>query len=86
MLKFLTSVLITAVVCIPGPAWSYDKALAESYASLFAPVKGADAGKSLHLIKPDTFLKKVTNLEPLVALDIRTPAETGVFGSTLPGT
>jgi rhodanese-related sulfurtransferase len=86
MLKLLTTMLITTVVCIAGPAWSYDTALAESYASLFAPVKGADAGKALHLMKPDAFLEKVANQEPLVALDIRTPAEMGIVSSTLPGT
>lgn len=54
--------------------------------SYSAPVKGAGAGKALHLIKPDAFLEKVKKHEPLVALDIRTPAETGVFSATLPGT
>lgn len=38
------------------------------------------------MIKPDAFLEKVKKHEPLVALDIRTPAETGVFSATLPGT
>jgi rhodanese-related sulfurtransferase len=39
----------------------------------------------LHLIPPDAFLNKVKANEPLVALDIRTPAETGIYGLTLPG-
>jgi rhodanese-related sulfurtransferase len=59
--------------------------LAESYAKLFAPVKGAGAGKALHLIPPDSLLNKVKAKEPLVVLDIRTPAETGVYSATLPG-
>jgi len=57
--------------------------MAESHADLFSPVKGAGAGKSLHLIPPDVFLNTVKG--PLVVLDIRTPAETGVYGVTLPG-
>jgi rhodanese-related sulfurtransferase len=59
--------------------------MAKSYATLFAPVKGAGAGKALHLIPPDAFLNIVKAKEPLVVLDIRTPAETGVYSVTLPG-
>ncbi|HBE93515.1 MAG TPA: rhodanese-like domain-containing protein, partial [Gammaproteobacteria bacterium] len=81
----LTITLLAVAVTIAGPAWSYDPAMAESYATLFAPVKGAGAGKALHLIKPDGFLNKVKAKEPLVVLDVRTPAETGVYSVTLPG-
>ena len=85
MLKTFTTFLVAFAVTLATPAWSYDTAMAESYAGLFAPVKGAAAGKALHLIKPDTFLEKVKADEALVVLDIRTPAETGVFSATLPG-
>jgi len=60
-------------------------AMAESYAKLFAPVKGAGAGKALHLIKPDALLNKVKAKSSLVTLDVRPPAEIGVFTSILPG-
>jgi hypothetical protein len=30
----------------------------------YLPPLSADAGKALHLMKPDAFLKTVTNLEP----------------------
>ena len=83
--RLLTITLLAVAVTISGPAWSYDSAMAESYAELFAPVKGAGAGKALHLIPPDAFLNKVKAKEPLVVLDIRTPAETGVYSVTLPG-
>ena len=83
--RLLTITLLAVAVTIAGPAWSYDSALAESYAKLFAPVKGAGAGKALHLIPPDALLNKVKAKEPLVVLDIRTPAETGVYSVTLPG-
>ena len=83
--RLLTITLLAVTVTIAGPAWPYDSAMAESYATLFAPVKGAGAGKALHLIKPDGFLNKVKAKEPLVVLDVRTPAETGVYSVTLPG-
>jgi len=83
--RILTTTLLAVAVAFAGPAWSYDTAMAESYAQLFAPVKGAGAGKALHLIKPDSLLHKVKAKEPLVILDIRTPAETGVYSVTLPG-
>ena len=86
MLAHLATPFVLAVgLAMAGPAWSYDTAMAESYAKLFAPVKGAGAGKALHLMKPDAFLNKVKANEPLVTLDARTPAEIGVFTSILPG-
>ena len=84
-IRLLTISLLAVAVTIAGPAWSYDETMAESYAKLFAPVKGAGAGKALHLIKPDALLNKVKAKEPVVVVDIRTPAETGVYGVTLPG-
>ena len=72
-------------LALSSPAWSYDAAMAEGYASLFAPVKGAAAGKALHLMKPAAFVEKLKAEEPLVVLDIRTPAETGVYSTTVPG-
>jgi len=80
-----TTFLLAITVALATPAWSYDAAMAESYAKLFAPVKGAGAGKALHLMKPDAFMNKVKAKEPVVALDVRTPAEIGVFTSILPG-
>jgi len=85
LVRLLTITLLAVTVIITEPVWSYDSAMAESYAELFAPVKGAGAGKALHLMKPDAFLNKVKAKEPLVVVDIRTPAETGVYSATLPG-
>jgi rhodanese-related sulfurtransferase len=82
---FTIAILATAVV-FGAPVWSYDSGLADSYANLFAPVKGKAAGKALHLMKPEAFLNKVKANEPLVVLDVNTPAESGVFTSSLPGT
>ncbi len=84
--RLLTITLLSVAMFFTGPAWSYDAAMAESYAQLFEPVKGAAAGKALHVMKPDAFLNKVKANEPLVVLDVRTPAETGIYHVTLPGT
>lgn len=80
----LTVLSLVMAVSLAAPAWSYDAAMAESYAKLFAPVQGAGAGKALHLMPPDAFLDKVKSNEAMVALDIRTPAETAVYSVTLP--
>jgi rhodanese-related sulfurtransferase len=85
MVRVLTGVLLAVSVVFAYPVWSYDAAMAESYAKLFEPVKGAETGKALHLVTPDDFLNKLKSKEPLVALDVRTPAETTVFAVTLPG-
>jgi rhodanese-related sulfurtransferase len=84
--RLLTVTFLAFVMVFSVSAWAYDAAMAESYAELFAPVKGADAGKALHMMKPDAFLNKVKAEEPLLVVDIRTPAETGVYSATLPGT
>jgi|GEM_PF-4976726 len=83
--RLFTITLLAVAVTISGPSWSYDTAMAESYGKLFALVKGAGAGKALHLMKPDVFVNKIKVKEPLVTLDVRTPAEIGVFTSILPG-
>ena len=83
--RSLTITLMATAIIIAGPALSYDSAMSESYAALFLPVKDAGAGKALHVIPPDVFLSKVKAKEPLVALDVRTPAETGIYSVTLAG-
>ena len=85
MVRVLTGVLLAVSLVFAYPAWSYDAAMAESYAKLFEPVKGAEAGKALHLVTPHAFLNKLKSKEPLVALDVRTPAETAVYGCDLAG-
>jgi len=81
--RLITITLLAVTVAIGGPAWSYDADMAKSYANLFAPVKGAGAGKALHLMKPDAFLNKVKAKESVVVLDVRTPAEVVVVTSIL---
>lgn len=84
MSHFLKTITLTAAVAFASPAWSYDIAAAQSYARLFAPVQGAAAGKALHILSPEDFVNRVKLKEALVVLDVRTPAETGILGVTLP--
>ena len=84
--RLLLTMSLAIAVIFASPVWSYDVTMAESYAKLFAPVKGAGVGKAMHLMKPDAFVKKAKSEESLVVLDVRTPAETGIYSATLPGT
>ena len=65
---------------------AYDAALAKSFAALFEPVQGQKAGAALHLMKPEKLMALLRAGKPVVALDVRTPAEAGIVGMTLPGT
>jgi len=89
-MKRLSSVvgvlLAAAALTLSSSIWAYDSALAESYANLFAPVQGAKAGKHMHLIKPEMLVNAVKAKKPIVVIDIRTPVEMNIVGSTLPGT
>ena len=88
----LTIILLVLVAAFSGPALSsetdadkaYTELLAKSYADLFASVKGAEAGKALHMLKPDAFLGKVKAKEPIVVVDVRTPAETDIYSVSIP--
>lgn len=82
--RVLAWVTVTSLLAASGSVWSYDADLAASYVLLFQPVSGAKAGKAMHLMAPEIFVKKIAEGERLVTLDIRTPAETSIFGSALP--
>jgi rhodanese-related sulfurtransferase len=82
----LKSVLVAGLATlISAPVNAYDAGLAESYARLFEPVSGAKTGKHLHLMKVEDYVAKVRQGETLVGLDIRTPTESVIFTSALPG-
>jgi len=82
--RALTFAVVAGFLAASAPAWTYDTELAESYALLFRPVVGAKAGKALHLMAPEVFVMRIKNGEPLVTLDVRTPAETSIFTSAVP--
>ena len=73
-----------ALLLVATTGWAYDAQLAASYAQLFAPVKGAKCGKELHLMAVGAFVDGVKSGKDYVTLDVRTPAELGVFGAALP--
>jgi len=58
--------------------------MARSYAELFAPATGAGVGKALHFVKPDAFVEGILAGKDIVAIDVRTPAETRLYTVTLP--
>lgn len=66
----LANVSLTVVMAVSGTVWSYAVLLAESHARLFAPVKGAEAAKVLHLMKPEAFLEKLKAKWPVLVIDI----------------
>ncbi|MCB1789060.1 MAG: rhodanese-like domain-containing protein [Gammaproteobacteria bacterium] len=82
-LKLATVLLASMLVAAPVAA--YDTAQAETYARMFEPVRGAKAGKYLHMIAPDQFVKEVRGGKPYITVDIRTPGETRFFTGNLPG-
>jgi len=74
-----------AALLIVGPVIAYDQAAADAFAQMFSPVQGAKAGKELHLIAPEQFVKAVRAGKDYVTVDIRTPGETRFFTGNLPG-
>jgi rhodanese-related sulfurtransferase len=60
--------------------------LARQFAFLFHGVEGPQAGKALHLMKPDELVRRLKCRERIVTLDVRTPAEAAIYGMTLPET
>lgn len=83
--KSIQSLLLSAVFLASASTFAYDHELAASYAQLFEPVAGVKAGKALHLIGPDALVEDLKKGKEVVALDVRTPAESGVFTMALPG-
>ena len=82
-LQFVTALLTALLVAVPAGA--YDQGVAQRYAQMFAMVQGAKAGKELHLIAPEQFVKDVRSGQQYVTVDIRTPCETQFFTGNLPG-
>ena len=83
--KMLMAAVVGICVGISSSAWSYDANLAESYEKMFEQVDGSKAGKELHFVKPEGFVKDIQAGKEIVAVDVRTEKEAGMFGMTLPG-
>ena len=85
MIKRVLMTVLLAISAFSTQAWSYDTELAAGYAQLFAPAVGAKTGPAIHLIGPPALVAKIQANEPMILLDIRTPAETRIFTAALPG-
>jgi rhodanese-related sulfurtransferase len=62
---------------------AYNHEVAKAFAEMFAEVTGPKAGKGLHLIKPEAFIKNLDEYKSYQILDVRTPEETAIFGMTM---
>ena len=82
--RILIATMSSILILLTTLAWSYDAELAESYSKLFSTVEGAKAGKSLHFVSPEDFIKDIKTGKEIVAIDIRTPSETELFTLALP--
>lgn len=67
-------------------AYAYDQGLAASYEKFFAPFSAKATAKSLQMMKVPDFVQALHKGEPFVVLDTRTPAETGIYRMSVPGT
>jgi rhodanese-related sulfurtransferase len=83
--RFVVSFGLASLISFCALAGEYDDSLAEGYAKLFAPVAGAAAGKGLHCMPPEKFIKELQAGKRFVPLDVRTQNEAGIYGVTLPG-
>ncbi len=75
-----------AALLLAQTTWAYDAESARAFAQMFEPVRGVKAGKALHMIRPEQLVERVKKGEHIVALDVRTPAESGFHGMTMPDT
>lgn len=75
--------LVIIFVFFSAPALAYDKALAKSYEQYFSPFMGMNTGKAMQLISAKDFMESQKKGDNLYVVDIRTPAETGVYGFNL---
>jgi rhodanese-related sulfurtransferase len=86
MKKQLVLLIAAVGICASSvsSAWSYDTKLAESYAKMFAPARGAAVGKELRFVSPEGYVKALQAGTKFVNLDVRTPEEAKVLGIALP--
>ena len=84
MKRFSLLTLFALSLCMSSVARSYDVELARSYEKLFSDVSGAEAGKAMHFLSPETFINDLHQGKEYVAIDVRTPAEARLFTLSLP--
>ncbi len=76
-----------ALVLVPvATVQAYNQGLASSYDQFFQPFTGGATAKSLQMMKIPDFVNALKKGEKITVLDIRTPAETGIFVMSVPQT
>lgn len=86
MIRKLFHVSLASILLLSSTTTlAYNQELAASYQRLFEPVSGAKSGKGLHLITPEALVEGLKKGKQFVAVDVRTPAESGVFTMAIPG-
>jgi rhodanese-related sulfurtransferase len=71
---FITTLLLA------GRALAFDAELAARLQSFYRPFDSKACAKALHMIPPKDFVAAVKAGEPLYVVDVRTPAESGIYG------
>ncbi len=84
MQKTLLFFTLIALTTISFTSWSYDRTMAQHFSKLFSEVKGANAGKALHYLNVESFVQDLKEKKDLLAIDVRTPAETELISLTIP--
>ena len=74
-----------ALAIIASTASAYDETMARSYEQYFEAFAGKATGKALQLMGAAEFVDAVKAGEDVFVLDIRTSAETEIYGITIPG-
>lgn len=80
MKSYLNIALICVAFGLSAQAQAFDAKLAQSYQQQFNNAKGATVGKAIGLMSPDAFITLAQSNQPMLAIDIRTPEERGIFG------
>ena len=76
--------LISACLVAAGSAFGFDAEKAKSLEQFYQPFEGKGTAKQLQNIKAPDFVKAIKAGEKLFVLDVRTWAESGTYGVTLP--
>ena len=84
MKRFISFVTMCLCLLGAGSAFGYDAELAQRLEKFYQPFEGKGAAKHLQFILARAFVAAIKAGEKLLILDVRTKAETGIFGITLP--
>lgn len=85
IVKYITLLMMALLLSFAPLTSAYDQALAESYEHYFSPFKGKATGKAMQQIPVSRFVLETRSGTEFYVIDIRTPAESGIVGFTLPG-